>query len=210
MKNLKKFDDFLFEEEKIGDSELQKHLKSQKDFEEKISGIQASLKKAIDSKANPKEINKMKLSLRIVQLQKELESANYKMKSFESVNEGKISGGRFPEFQMTSITAGIRQSDIYINQEGQGKMTIKIGAYSGGSDGFKVSTPAKLEELTKAIFAGFRTKDAEVLTKAEDAEIERYDMKQKMQSEFFDFVAKELEAVDKKIEAGVMSILKKY
>lgn len=80
MKNLKPFRDFLLEGEEIGDDPLQNHIKAQKDFNQKIGDLTAQLKKALDSKdSDPKEVNKMKLALRILNLEKELEDANYKM-----------------------------------------------------------------------------------------------------------------------------------
>lgn len=80
MKNLKQFRDFLLEGEEIGDSPLQDHLKAQKDFDQKIEDLTGKLKKALDSEdSDPKEVNKMKLALRILKLEKELEDANYKM-----------------------------------------------------------------------------------------------------------------------------------
>lgn len=81
MKNLKQFRDFLLEEEKIGDSPLQDHLKAQKDFDQKIGDLTSKLKAALDDdeKSDPKEVNKMKLGLQILKLEKELENANYKM-----------------------------------------------------------------------------------------------------------------------------------
>lgn len=84
MKNLKQFRDFLLEEEKIGDSPLQDHLKAQKDFDQKIEDLTGKLKKALDTEdSDPKEVNKMKLSLRILNLEKELEDANYKMSAMK-------------------------------------------------------------------------------------------------------------------------------
>jgi hypothetical protein len=82
MKNLTKFEDFVLEAE-IGDSPLQDHLKAQKDFDAKIADLQSKLKKAINSEAEAKEINKLKLGLRITQLSKELEGANWKMSQLE-------------------------------------------------------------------------------------------------------------------------------
>lgn len=78
--NFKQFKDFLLEEEKIGESPLQNHLKAQKDFTQKIEDLTSKLKKALSLKdSDPKEVNKMKLSLRILKLKKELDDANYKM-----------------------------------------------------------------------------------------------------------------------------------
>ena len=79
MKNLKQFRDFLLEEE-IGNSPLQDHLKAQKDFDQKIGDLTSKLNAALDDeKSDPKEVNKMKLGLQILNLEKELENANYKM-----------------------------------------------------------------------------------------------------------------------------------
>ncbi len=83
MKNLKQFRDFVLEGEEIGDDPLQNHLKAQKDFNQKIQDLTGKLKKALDSDADPKEVNKMKLALRILNLEKELEDANYKMSETE-------------------------------------------------------------------------------------------------------------------------------
>lgn len=84
MKNLKQFNEFLLEEEKIGDSELQKHLKAQQEFDKKIEDLTGKLKKALDdSDVDPKEINKMKLAIKILKLEKELEDSNYKMSKFD-------------------------------------------------------------------------------------------------------------------------------
>lgn len=71
------------EGEEIGDDPLQNHLKAQKDFNQKIQDLTGKLKKALDSDADPKEVNKMKLALRILNLEKELEDANYKMSETE-------------------------------------------------------------------------------------------------------------------------------
>lgn len=83
MKNLKQFNQFILEEEKIGDSELQRHLKAQQEFDKKIEDLTGKLKKALDSKDDPKEINKMKLALKILRLEKELEDSNYNMSKFD-------------------------------------------------------------------------------------------------------------------------------
>lgn len=132
------------------------------------------------------------------------------LQKFEDfVNEGSITGGKYREFQMDSITAGFRQSNIYL-QEGNGKLKIKISAYSGGSDGFSVQVPAKLEQLTKDIHAALRSSDPEIVDKGEKAENEKYNLIESMQAEIFDAVAKELQAADAKIEKAVMTILKKY
>lgn len=87
MKNIKQFNEFLLEEEKIGDSELQQHLKAQQEFDKKIEDLTGKLKNALDSKADPKEINKMKLALKILKLEKELEDSNYNMSKFDDSNE---------------------------------------------------------------------------------------------------------------------------
>jgi hypothetical protein len=127
------------------------------------------------------------------------------------VNEGSIKGNKgYREFQMDSISAGLRESNIYLNREVNGKMTVKISAYSGGSDGFKVQTPSKLEKLTQEIFAAYRTEDLEVVKRGEKAEMEREDLIQAMQAEIFDAAAKELETADRNIEKAIASILKKY
>jgi hypothetical protein len=84
MKNLTKFEDFVLEGNEIGDDPLQNHLKAQKDFNQKIGDLTGKLKKALDTKdSDPKEVNKMKLALRILNLEKELEDANYKMSEIE-------------------------------------------------------------------------------------------------------------------------------
>ncbi len=84
MKNLTRFEDFVLEGDEIGDDPLQNHLKAQKDFNQKIGDLTDKLNKALDSKdSDPKEVNKMKLALRILNLEKELEDANYKMSEIE-------------------------------------------------------------------------------------------------------------------------------
>lgn len=127
------------------------------------------------------------------------------------VNEGSIKGNKGSrEFQLDSLSAGFRESNIYLNREANGKMTVRISAYSGGSDGFKVQTPDKLEKLTQEIFAAYRTDDPEVVKRGEKAEMEREDLMRAMQAEIFDAVTKELSAADGKIETVIKSILKKY
>ncbi len=75
-----KLRDFLLEADKIGDSPLQDHIKAQDNFDQKISELTSKLKKAIDDKrSDPKEVNKIKLALQILKLEKELENANYKL-----------------------------------------------------------------------------------------------------------------------------------
>ena len=75
-----KLKDFLLEADKIGDSPLQDHIKAQDNFDQKISELTSKLKKALDNKrSDPKEVNKMKLALQILKLEKELENTNYKL-----------------------------------------------------------------------------------------------------------------------------------
>ncbi len=127
------------------------------------------------------------------------------------VNEGSVKGSKgFREFQMNSLTTGFRESNIYLEQGRDGKMTVKISAYSGGSDGFKVPIPAKLAKLDQDVVSAYRTSDPEVVKRGEEAEEERYNLKTDIQAEIFDAVSKELEALDSKIEKTVAAILKKY
>lgn len=126
------------------------------------------------------------------------------------VNEGSLKGSKgHREFQMSSMTTGIRESSVFLNER-DGKIEVKVSAWSGGSDGFKVPMPAKMDQLSKEIRASYRTNDPEVVKRGEEAHEEMDNLKETIQAEIFDAVVKELEAVDAKIEKAIMSILKKY
>lgn len=131
-----------------------------------------------------------------------------KLSKFEDfVNEGSLKGSKgHREFQMSSMTTGIKESGVYLFTR-DGKIEVRVSAWSGGSDGFKVPMPAKMDQLSKEIRASYRTNDPEVRERALE---EMDNLKESIQAEIFDAVVKELEAVDAKIEKAIMSILKKY
>jgi hypothetical protein len=87
MRNLKTFEAFAIVEGDAEKTPSQEHLNSQKEFDTKIAEITSKLKDLMDKKENPKEINKAKLMLKIVKLEKELESANWSLSQFEKEKE---------------------------------------------------------------------------------------------------------------------------
>ena len=84
MRNIKSFEAFAIVEAEAEKTPSQEHLDSQKEFDAKIAEITSKLKELLDDKSSdPKEINKMKLTLKVAKLQKELEDANWSLSQFD-------------------------------------------------------------------------------------------------------------------------------
>lgn len=216
MKIRQTFEDFLNEAQQ---ADLIVPANDASDMEEECDYIVELLKKAGVNAGCEAGIGEIEVYLKskgdLAKAKKALEKNALEYTTNEAeVREGKVEGsGRMAAYQMENSNNGLRFDSIFINSDRYGSkntMNIKISMYSGGSDGIDFDMPKKLAELNDKVRAGFRSKEPQALTDAENSDREKDTLTEQMQSEIFEEVAKEMDALDKKIGAIVAGIVKKY